>query len=167
MTDIKNLTDKEAIKKIKEIVKDVKSCVFTTNLDSLPLEARPMHTKDVDDEGNLWFMLTKEGDHYTALQKDIRVQIFYSSQSKTEFLSYYGKAELIDDKEKKNKLWSAVDKTYFDGPEDKNLILAKIKPSDVYYWDTKHGRMVALFKMLSSAVTGNKKDIGVKGNLDV
>lgn len=167
MTDTQNLIKKDAINKLQKLVNDTKSCVFLTNLATVPLEARPMYTKDVDDRGNLWFILTQQGEHFKSIQDDKRIQLFYANPGKAEFLSIYGEAEVIKDEKKKNELWSDMDKAYFDGPEDDDIAVAKVKPSSAYYWDTKSGRAETLIKMASAAVGGNKKDIGVKGTLDV
>lgn len=167
MSDINNLSDNKALEKIKDIVGDAKSCVFTTNLEQLPLSARPMYTKEVDDEGSLWFILTKQGNHYKEIQQDDRVQLFFADTGSAEFLSLYGKAELITDKERQNELWSSMDETYFEGPDDPNIAIAKVKPSDGYYWDTKNGKLISLFKMATSSISGNKDDIGEKGSLNL
>ena len=55
MSDKKNLSNEEAIKKIKDLVDDIKTCMFCTNVESIPFNTRPMATLQVDDEGNLWF----------------------------------------------------------------------------------------------------------------
>lgn len=167
MTDTRNLSANEAIKKIKEIVKDIKNCIFTTNLEELPLSARPMHAKDVDEEGNIWFFMERKGEHYKELQNDNRVQLFFSSTGKIEFLSVYGKVNFSGDMEKRKKMWSVMDKAYFTGPEDEELILAKVQPLAAYYWDTKNGKIISLLRIVTSAVTGKKQDVGVKGKLRI
>lgn len=167
MGEIDNKANKEAIKKLQEITGDINTCVFTTALDTLPLSARPIYTKEVDDHGDMWFLLTKDGDHYKELQEDERVQLFYSSTGKSEFLSVYGHADLVDDKERQKELYSDLDKAWFDGPEDPKIAVARVHPKEAYYWDTKHGKVVSLLKIAQSAITNKKADDGQKGKLDI
>ena len=54
-----------------------------------------------------------------------------------------------------------------EGKDDPNLSLIKVTPENAYYWEPKHNKMVTLFKMASSAVTGEQMDIGNQGKLEV
>lgn len=98
MGDKKNLINKEAIEKIKELAKDSNICHFVTNLSNTPLSSRPMATQKVDDEGNIWFLSDKDSDKNTDIQADKRVQLFYSANANYEYFSVYGTAEISFDK---------------------------------------------------------------------
>ena len=64
-------------------------------------------------------------------------------------------------------LYSKVDDTWFRGTDDPNLSAIKVNPEEAYYWDTKSNKYVSLFKMGVSAITGDQKDIGEKGKLEL
>ena len=53
---IKNLNNKEAIDKLKELVKHESTCLLTTSLTKVPLNTRPMAVQKVCDQGNFWFL---------------------------------------------------------------------------------------------------------------
>ncbi len=56
MNNETNLQGKEAIDKVKKLVKEIDICLFCTSLKTNDgSTTRPMSTQDVDDEGNLWF----------------------------------------------------------------------------------------------------------------
>src|SRR5690242_2502086 len=94
---IKNLTEREAVDKFKELVKHESTCLFTTRLTQIPLTTRPMAVQEVSDQGDFWFMSSSESDKNEELKKDSRVQLFFLNTSKFEFLSVYGTATITRD----------------------------------------------------------------------
>jgi general stress protein 26 len=164
-SEIKNLRREEADKKIKQIVDDADICLFTTDLTSLPLKTRPMSRQKVDDDGTIWFFSDKDSDKNHDIAKDNRVQLFYSNKSSMEYLSLYGTAEIIQDVAKAKELWSAMAKIWFKDYNDPNLTLIKVMPEDGYYWDTKDGKLVSLFKMVVGSITGKELDGSIEGKV--
>ena len=165
MGEIKNLSRTEANKKIRELAEKADTCLFTTNLVQLPLSSRPMSTRAVDEDGNIWFFSRKGSTKNNHIAADNRVQLFYANTSAYEFLSIYGKAMIIKDDEKAKELWSAIAKTWFDGGyDDPELTLLKIVPEEGHYWDSKDGKVVSLFKMIAGAITGKEFDTGIEGS---
>ena len=168
MGDRKNLVDTNAIEKIRDLATDANICHFVTKLSSIPLSSRPMATQKVDDEGNIWFLSDKESDKNHDILEDERVQLFYSANSNYEYLSVYGTAEIIFDKEKIHEMWTSMAKAWFPGGEDDPAIsLIKVMPEYGYYWDTKNNKIVSLFKIAKSMVTGETDDDGIEGTLKV
>src|SRR4051794_31469923 len=98
MGETKDLSGKEAVEKLQELVKAADICLFTTNLTQLPLSTRPMSTQDVDDNGYLWFLSGKSSHKNEDITADNRVQLFYYNKSSAEYLSVYGEAEKFDDR---------------------------------------------------------------------
>ena len=165
---IENLSQKDAVDKIKQIVKSAEIGMFTTSLTELPLNSRPMATIDVDDEGNLWFFSDNNSTKNYDIIEDNHVQVFYANKSSSEYLSVYGKAEIYIDKQKIKELWTPIAKAWFtEGQEDPSISLIKVTPVDVYYWDTKNNKLISLIKIAAAVVTGKTMDGGVEGKLSV
>lgn len=169
MGDVKNLSSQPAIEKIKELAMDANICLFVTNLSTIPLSSRPMATQEVDDDGNLWFMSKNDSEKNIDIEKDNRVQLFYSNGSSYEYLSIYGTAEILHDREKIEELFTPMIKAWFkEGKDDPTISLIRVKPVDAYYWDTKNNKMVSLIKIAISAITGKTNDDGgIEGTLKV
>ncbi|WP_153796455.1 pyridoxamine 5'-phosphate oxidase family protein [Foetidibacter luteolus] len=168
MGDVKNLTSTEAVEKLKEIIKDTKTCLFVTRLQDVPLAARPMSSLDVDDDGNIYFFSKAGSEKNVDIEADEKVQLFYSNNSGYEYLSVYGKAEILKDRELAHDLWTPIAKTWFnEGKDDPTLTIIKVIPHDAYYWDTKSNKLVSLVKILAGAVTGNSFDDSVQGFIKV
>lgn len=59
-------------------------------------------------------------------------------------------------------------KTRFtDGVEDSRITVIKVAPIDRYYWNTKHGNLVAGVKMLIGAAIGKSLDDSIEGTVSI
>lgn len=57
-------------------------------------------------------------------------------------------------------------KTWFsEGPDDPRISVIKVTATDGYYWETRHGLVIASIKMLVGTVTGKPMDDSVEGKL--
>ena len=82
-----------------------------------------------------------------------------------EYLSLFGHATIIQNEVLAKELWSAPAKIWFKDASDPNLTLLKVTPEDGYYWDTKNGKIVSLFKMAVGLLTGKELDGSVEGKV--
>jgi general stress protein 26 len=166
MTDTKNLENQEALNKIKEMAEKIDFCMFCTHLAHVPFETRPMSTRMVDEQGNIWFFSRMDSFKNENILEDNRVQLLYAKPGDSEFLSVYGRASIIKDREKSDELWTVFAKTWFqEGKDDPELSLIKVVPESAHYWDTKHGKMVSLLKIAASVITGKTMDDGIEGEI--
>lgn len=164
----KNLASKEGIDKLRELVKSADICMFATNLGGQPISARPMSTQNADDEGALWFFSQASSNKNAEIAIDNRVQLFYSNIGSSEYLSVSGNATILKDEQKAKELWTVWVKTWFtEGPDDPELTIIKVEPEEVYYWDTKHHKMVSMLKIMAGAISGKTMDDSVEGRIEL
>jgi len=165
----KDLNDREAIEKIKELTKDNKVCFFSTQPsadDSLGV--RPMSVQQIDDEGNFWFLSAKDSHKNLELQSDKTVRLTFQGSKHSDFMVIEGNASISQDKAKIKKLWEPIVKTWFtEGVNDPRISVIKVRPVKGYYWDNKHGNAVAGIKMLIGAAIGKTMDDSVEGRITV
>lgn len=162
-----NLYSKEAKDKIRELAESIDFTMFATALDSQPFHIVPMSTKEVDEEGNIWFLSNKTSTHNQNIQRDSRAHLVYSNKGSMEFLSVYGRASIHTDRAKIKDLYGSADDAWFDGEDDPLITAIKIEPDYAHYWDTKNGKILSSIKMLGGAITGNQPDLGKEGELNV
>ncbi|WP_207425234.1 pyridoxamine 5'-phosphate oxidase family protein [Pedobacter sp. SYSU D00535] len=162
-----NLFSGEAAEKIKELAKKAKTCFFCTEItDGKPFAARPMSAQLVDDEGNVWFLSAEDSHKNMQLHNDPYVQLLFQGSENSDFMSLYGRASVSKDKEKIKELWNPLVKTWFtEGIDDPRITVIKVQPEDGYYWDTKHGTVVAFAKMVVGAIAGKTLDDSIEGRL--
>lgn len=157
----------EAKNKLKELVEDIKVAMMVTDLGKKPLSAIPMTSKKVDEEGNIWFLSLKNSEHNQNIALNQEIQLLYSDPSNMEFLSVFGTGEISADQEILEDLYVKTDNNWFNGPEDPNLTAIKFRPKEAFFWDTKKNKYITLYKLGIAALTGNEKDIGEKGKLEL
>jgi general stress protein 26 len=164
-----DLRGEKALKQIKEIVEKAENCFFCTHADAGSwVGTRPMNVRDIDDQGNLWFLSANDSHKNKELAVDPSVKLYFQGSTHSDFLQLNGRAEVLVDKAKIKELWKPVIKTWFtEGIDDPRITVIKVTPSDGYYWDTKHGNAVAGVKMLIGAAIGKTLDDSIEGKLEV
>lgn len=168
MSEIKNLARQEAIAKLKALAEKIDFCHFCTDLHQVPITTRPMSTRQVDEYGNIWFFSRETSDKNMEIRTGHEVQLMYAQPGDSEFLTVYGRAEILKDRAKIDELWSSFAKAWFnEGKDDPEITLIKVIPEDVHYWDTKNGKMISLLKIGVSALLNKELDSGVEGDLEI
>jgi len=166
-TEKETVVGKDAVAKMRELINHNAVCMFTSNVDEVPLQTRPMTTQEIDDQGNFWFLSAKDSHKNHEVEGDSRVQLLFANTSESEYLTVYGHATIIEDRKKIEEMWSPTAKAWFvEGKDDPNLSLIKVSPEHAYYWEPKQSKMVTLFKMAAAALTGNRMEIGREGKIE-
>ena len=76
MGDVKDVSNLEGVEKIKKLAKEADACLFCTKIETgKPFSMRPMNTRDIDDNGNLWFLSDKNSTKNMELKEDDKVQL--------------------------------------------------------------------------------------------
>lgn len=90
---------------------------------------------------------------------DPNVRIFLQGSKHAGFLVLNGQARTSRDTARIDELRSPLMKTWFtDGKEDARISVICVTPVSGYYWDNKHGNLVAATKMVIGAVLGHSLD---------
>ena len=164
-----DLTGPAAVEKLKEIVKSAPNCFFCTVVRTGDSSgARPMNVRDVDDDGNLWFLSASDSHKNKELALDPFVTLYFQGSEHSDFMQVKGRATITTERGKIKELWTKIVETWFtEGQDDPRITVIKVTPSDGYYWDTKHGTAVAGVKMLLGAVLRQTLDDSIQGQLEV
>jgi hypothetical protein len=54
---------------------------------------------------------------------------------------------------------------FTEGIDDPRITVIRVTPSEGYYWDTKHGALVAGVKMMIGAMIGKTLDDSIEGKI--
>lgn len=162
-----DLSGKDGIKKIKELVEKASTCFFCTSITTnKSFSTRPMSVQKIDDEGNLWFLSASDCKKNMEIDEDPAVQLLFQGSDYSDFLNIYGIATISHDKEKIHELWQPILKTWFtEGESDPRITVLKVVPSEAYYWDTKHVQVVGLIKRVIGAAIGKTMDDSIEGEI--
>lgn len=167
MASNKNLVSRQAIAKIKDLADGQIAMLCTFTADGA-IDARPMATQGISDDGTCWYFSVKDSTANQQIVANPAVQLIYMVPDRSEYLSLEGTASVSRDQAKIDELWSGLAKAWFPrGKDDPDLTLITVTIEGGHYWDTKHGKMVALAKIALAAVTGKPMDDGIDGDLEV
>ncbi|PKB17988.1 pyridoxamine 5'-phosphate oxidase family protein [Flavobacterium sp. 5] len=167
MGDYKDLKDSSAVQKIKDLAENIKTCMFCTYDNSGKLNSRPMSAQKIDDEGNLWFLSDKTSEKNHEIIANSKVELFFSAPH-DQFLTLHGHAAILYDREIIKDLFTPIVKVWMpEGEDDPNLSVIKVVPNEGYYWNNKHGKVIAAAKMTVAFIIGKTMDDGIEGNLNL
>ena len=149
--------DPDARKRLWELIKDIRFSMFTARHANGHLHARPMTTQNtsVDEDGSLWFFMSRHSDVVADIAQDASVNISYADVGSDSYVSVSGRAVVVEDLTKKRALWTKMSEAWFPGgAADDDLALVQVRISHAAYWDVKESKLVQLFKMAKASITG-------------
>ena len=166
---MKNLNGKEAAEKIKELADQAKICFFCTESSTGQTKgARPMSILQVDEGGILWFVSPKESDKNKEIVSNPSVRLYFHGSAHSDLMYLIGEAFIHQDKSKIKEIWNPFLKTWFtEGQDDPRITIIRVHPNEGYYWDSKHGNIVATIKMVVGSALGKNMDDSIQGSLKV
>ncbi|CEG27093.1 pyridoxamine 5'-phosphate oxidase family protein [Bacillus sp. B-jedd] len=158
-----NMLKNEELETLRELIKDVDTAMLTTASEE-GLVSRPMKTQEVEFDGDLWFFTKKETNKYEEILNDQDVNVAYAGKS---YVSVRGKAEIVEDLNKKKELWSkAYEKIMQTTYDDPDVVLIKVKAEAAEYWET--GNFVKKIAFMYKRMTGqNAESADINETLDL
>ncbi len=139
----------EELETLRELIKDIDTAMLTTVSED-GLVSRPMKTQEVEFDGDLWFFTKKETDKYEEIMHDQDVNVAYAGKS---YVSVRGRAEIVQDLNKKKELWNKVlEKIMQTSYDDPNVVLIKVEAEAAEYWET--GNFTKKVAFLYKRMTG-------------
>jgi general stress protein 26 len=117
-----------------KIVKDFDSGMLVTRAADGHLRSRPMSLAEVEDGGDLYFVTSIGSPKVHEVDGDQHVNI--ALQGKTRYASVSGRARVVRDRARIDRLWSEAWKVWFpEGKDDPSLCLLQVRPEEGEYWD--------------------------------
>ncbi|MFG6412277.1 pyridoxamine 5'-phosphate oxidase family protein [Roseateles sp. DC23W] len=162
-----DLTGADALERVRQTIKKNQTCFFCTGVSTGGSHAnRPMGALEVDDAGVMWFMSAADSHKNAEIQRNPLVWLFFQGSEHSGFASLQGQATIGRDSAKIEELWSPLMKTWFtQGKDDPRITTIAVKLVSGYYWDNKHGDLVAGAKMAIGAAIGKTLDDSIEGTL--
>ena len=159
----------EAVERIQRVADKAKTCFFCTSITTGDTDGcRPMNVREVDEEGNLWFLSADDSHTNQEISINPAVHLFFQGSAHSDFLHLRGHATISRDKAKIKELWEPMIKTWFtEGMDDPRITVIKVTPSTGYYWDNKHGNLIAGIKIMVGALVGKTLDDSIEGKVIV
>lgn len=148
-------TQQDSVRKLGELIHDVRVAMLTTVEPDGHLRSRPMATQKMDFNGELWFFTPLDSSKVNEVQREQHVNVSYAEPDNQIYVSVSGRAKVSRDRKKMEELWSPINKAWFPkGLDDPNIGLICVDVDRAEYWDAPSGKLVQLVGFVKAVVTG-------------
>lgn len=159
---------RDDIKRLGDLIKDVKIAMLTTVEPDGRLHSRPMATQQVEFDGELWFFTKDTAPKVEETQLNRHVSVTYSSPDKGRFVAVAGTGQLVRDRDQIRRLWNPLYKIWFpEGLDDPSLALLRIEVQQAEYWDSPSSTVVKLLGFVKALALGEPYSGGENRKLDL
>ncbi|MGZ8255647.1 MAG: pyridoxamine 5'-phosphate oxidase family protein [Burkholderiaceae bacterium] len=126
----------------------------------------PMTLQQATGEAVLWFFTSTTTSTARNIERDQRIGVALMDDNNF-YVSVYGTASLVNDRDKMRELWDAMVKAWFpQGVEDPHLTLVRLDVERGEYWDSDQNAMLKMFAIAKGLAEGRRPDVGEKGTIE-
>ena len=168
MSEVKEMSGPEGMKKIDALIKDIHICMMTTLASDGSFDSRPMATQKTAFDGTVWFLTRGESGKVHEIKDDAHVALLYSDPGNENYVTVKGRASVSHDRAKIHELWNPMFKAWFPGGEDDpQIAVLKVEVTEAQYWEASSSKLLYGIKYLAAAVTGGKVQVGESGKVSL
>ena len=156
----KHFSHEEAVKKVGELIKDIKMAMLTTVCEEDgSLHSRPMVTQQVEFDGDLWFFTENNTAKVKEIDLEHEVNVSFADSDHNRYVSVSGAGTFSEDRAKMKELWNPLYKAWFPKAlEDPNILLLKVSVRRAEYWDSPSSTMMQVAGFVKAVMTGKRNE---------
>lgn len=163
-----HLSGQEGIKKIADLIKDIRIAMMTTAAPDGSFDTRPMATQKTEFDGTALFLTRQESGKVHELADDSHVSLIYADPSNAKYVSAKGRASVYRDEAKIHELWNPMFKAWFPkGEQDPSIGILRVEITEAQFWEASSSSLVRGVKYLAAAATGGKVSLGKTGKVEL
>ena len=151
--------------RFRELVQGIHTVMLMTTSPDGSLNGRPMAPQELDDDGAVWFFTGADTLKVDEIAERPTVALSYSDTGKATYVLARGIAEIVQDRAKAEQLWSPTANAWFEGPDDPNLLLLRVRVESAEYWNDPAGGIVSILRVGAKAL-GADVSQGETGHLE-
>lgn len=162
------MTTADATIKLRELVGDQRVAFLTTSAQNGELHARPLTLADIDDQGNMLFLVDANADWVQGIGFNESVNLSIANADDKTWVSVAGTAMVGVDRAAIHRLWSPEASAFLAGDADGPFVrLLTVMPSSAEYWDAPSTRIARLAVMARAALGDKSAKMGESGSIDL
>ena len=167
MSEYQELRGEEGLKKIGDLIKNIRMAMLTTAAPDGSFDSRPMATQKFENfDGTVWFLTRAESGKLHEIADDSHVSLIYADSGASKYVTVKGFASTSTDKAKIHEMWNPMYKAWFpEGEDDPSIRVLRVDVTEADYWEASSSRIVRGIKYLAAAATGGKVDVGEAGKV--
>jgi general stress protein 26 len=146
------------VERVWSLMKKIGFCMLSTR-DDEDIRARPMAPHISREENAVYFLTDVHRHKDDEIRRNPHVGLAFADASGQKYVSLTGKAEVSNDRQKIQDLWSTAAAAWWSSPDDPAIRVLTVGLKDAQYWDSP-GTAMSYIKMAAAALTDTRPDVG-------
>ena len=151
--------------KLGDLIEGVEVAMLTTHAADGSMVSRPLQTLEFDSSGDLVFFTAADSRKLDELAANPDVNLAYANPEKQVYVSVRGTARVGRDRATIDALWSPVQKVFFTGKDDPNLVVLRVRVRDAAYWESAGNFVARALDFARGMMSHEPRDLGKHGTL--
>ena len=151
------MTDK--LDRVWDIIEKVGVCMLTTRFPG-GLRARPVEARPDRAAGLIFFVTDLRSGKEDEIEAKHDVGLVFIDPKDKAYLSITATAQVLQDHAKAREIWKSTDDVWWDGPDDPNVCVLRVRPLTAELWDGPASKAVAMYEFAKAKLTGEKPNLG-------
>ena len=151
------MTDK--LDRVWDIIEKVGVCMLTTRFPG-GLRARPVEARPDRAAGLIFFVTDLRSGKEDEIEAEHDVGLVFIDPKDKAYLSITATAQVLQDHAKAREIWKSTDDVWWDGPDDPNVCVLRVRPLTAELWDGPSSKAVAMYEFAKAKLTGEKPNLG-------
>jgi len=147
------------VERVWQIIEKVGVCMLTTKFGG-GLRARPLEARPDRDAGIIWFVTDLHSGKEHEIEAEHEVGLVFIDPKERAYLSLTARAEVERDHAKAAEIWRSTDNVWWNGPDDPNVCVLRVRPITAELWDGPASTAIAALEFAKARVTGERPDLG-------
>ena len=158
----------DAVIQLRALVGDASIVMFTSRAPSGELHSRPLTLGEIDDDGNLVFLVDAAADWVAGLRPEDETNASITNDDDRVWLSISGRATVTEDRAMIHRLWTPHATTFFpEGPDSVGIRVLSMQSRAAEYWDAPSSRLHRLAVGASSLLGNPAAKQGESGTIEL
>jgi general stress protein 26 len=159
----------DEIRELGELIGEIRVAMLTTVADNGMLVSRPMHSREREFDGELWFFVAVDSDKVDELLHTPQVNVAFADPNSHHYASIAGEARISRDRALIGQLWNErYDRLWFKGgQDDPNLALLQVQAQTAEVWNAGDSALGRAFNFVRARLSGDGTKIGEHHHVDL
>lgn len=168
MSEATELTGAAGMKKLGDLIEDIRFAMLTTAAKDGTFDSRPMATQKTEFQGSVWFLTADDSRKVSEIAHNANVSLIYADPGNASYITVKGRANVSHDKQKIHELWKPMYQAWFPGGEnDPQIRVLRVDVTEAEYWEANDSKIIRSIKYLAAAATKGSVDVGEHGKVSL
>lgn len=144
--------------RIWTLIDDIPVAMVVTRSEQ-EMRARPMAMRPARDEGVIYFLTDADAAKADEIGRNASICLALADNKSQKYVSITGQAEIVEDRDRVEKLWSIYDRAFWPDKNDPRIRVLRVKPENAEFWEGA-GTVVTAVKLVAAVASGERMSVG-------